>query len=427
MLTDGQGMDNVDPTGATTSTDARETPALRRRLTLPLLVLYGVGVTVGAGIYVLVGATAGRAGIHAPSAFLLAALVMSFTAASFAELAGRYPVSAGEAAYVRAGFDSATLALLIGCLVIGAGVVSSAAISIGSAGYIRQFIDLPNEVIIPIVIGAVGLVAAWGILESVLLAGLFTIIEVVGLLVIIAFGFAGDGDLVARIPEVLPLTGETLVWTGIASAGLLAFFAFIGFEDLVNVAEETRDPVRTMPRAIFLTLIITTVIYFLVASIAVLTIDPQRLAASEAPLALVFHNLAGASPDAISTIAIIATFNTMIVQVVMASRVFYGLARQGNLPRILGRVSPLTRTPLIATGTTIAIVLILALGFPLEGLAEATSSVTLTIFAFVNLALIRLKRVGPPAPEGIFTVGLWVPVTGFLCSAAFLAAGFLVK
>ncbi len=414
-------MAGSDPSGASAA------PALRRRLTLPLLVLYGVGVTVGAGIYVLVGATAGRAGIHAPSAFLLAALVMSFTAASFAELAGRYPVSAGEAAYVRAGFGSATLALLIGCLVIGAGVVSSAAISIGSAGYIRQFIDLPNEILIPIVIGAVGLVAAWGILESVLLAGLFTIIEVVGLLVIIGFGFTGNGDLVARIPEVLPLSGDALVWTGIASAGLLAFFAFIGFEDLVNVAEETRDPVRTMPRAIFLTLIITTVIYFLVASIAVLTVDPAQLAASEAPLALVFSKLAGASPDMISTIAIIATFNTMIVQVVMASRVFYGLAKQGNLPSILGRVSPLTRTPLIATGTTVAIVLVLALGFPLEGLAETTSSVTLTIFAFVNLALIRLKRSGPPAPEGIFTVGLWVPVTGFLCSAAFLAAGFLVS
>lgn len=426
MLNDGHGMDKVESMAEANPSEAKAAPALRRRLTLPLLVLYGVGVTVGAGIYVLVGATAGRAGIHAPSAFLLAALVMSFTAASFAELAGRYPVSAGEAAYVRAGFDSATLALLIGCLVIGAGVVSSAAISIGSAGYIRQFIDLPNAIIIPIVIAAVGLVAAWGILESVLLAGLFTIIEVVGLLVIIVFGFAGDGNLVARLPEVLPLTGDTLVWTGIASAGLLAFFAFIGFEDLVNVAEETRDPVRTMPRAIFLTLIITTIIYFLVASIAVLTIAPAELAVSEAPLALVFSKLAGASPDTISTIAIIATFNTMIVQVVMASRVFYGLARQGNLPRFLGRVSPLTRTPLIATATTIALVLVLALGFPLEGLAEATSSVTLTIFAFVNLALVRLKRVGPPPPEGIFTVGLWVPVTGFLCSAAFLAAGFLV-
>ena len=155
-------------------------PMLRRRLTLPLLVLYGVGVTVGAGIYVLVGATAGRAGVHAPSAFLLAAVVMTFTAASFAELAGRYPVSAGEAAYVRAGFGSAPLALLTGCLVIGAGVVSSAAIGIGSAGYIRQFVDLPNIIVIPIVIGLVGAVAAWGILESVLLAGLFTIIEVAG-------------------------------------------------------------------------------------------------------------------------------------------------------------------------------------------------------------------------------------------------------
>ena len=195
----------------------------------------------------------------------------------------------------------------------------------------------------------------------------------------------------------------------------------------MNVAEETRDPAKTMPWAIFLTLIVTTVIYFLVASIAVLTVAPADLAASEAPLALVFERLAGTAPETISLIAIIATFNTMIVQVVMASRVFYGLAKQGDLPQILARISPLTGTPLVATAATIAIVLVLALGFPLEGLAEVTSSVTLSIFALVNLALVRLKLTGPPAPEGIFTIGLWVPATGFVTSVVFLTAGFLVN
>ena len=249
-------------------------PRLRRRLTLPLLVLYGLGVTIGAGIYVLVGTTAGRAGIYAPSAFVVAAVVMALTAASFAELSGRYPVSAGEAAYVRAGFRSDLIAIFTGLLVILAGIVSSAAISIGSTGYIRELIDLPQNVLVPMVVLAMGAVAAWGILESVLFAALFTVIEAGGLIAIIVLGFGSDPDLVTRLPDLLPPLFEPGVWSGIASAGLLAFFAFIGFEDLVNVAEETRNPKKTMPWAIFLTLVISTVIYFLVASIAVLTVPP---------------------------------------------------------------------------------------------------------------------------------------------------------
>ena len=403
-----------------------EAPRLRRRLTLPLLVLYGLGVTIGAGIYVLVGTTAGRAGVYAPSAFVIASIVMAFTAASFAELAGRYPVSVGEAAYVRAGFRSDLIAIFTGLLVVLAGIVSSAAISIGSTGYIRELIDLPQTVLVPIVVIAMGAVAAWGILESVLFAALFTIIEAGGLIAIIVLGFGGDPDMAARLPEVVPLTLEPGVWPGIVAAGLLAFFAFIGFEDLVNVAEETKNPKRTMPWAIFLTLVISTVIYFLVASVAVLSVPPAQLAASPAPLNDVFRHVTDAPPAVILTIAIVATLNTIIVQIIMASRVIYGLADQGNLPSVFTRINRLTHTPLVATSTVVAIILVLALAFPLEGLAEMTSRITLTVFALVNIALIKLKLSGEPAPEGVFTVGLWVPAAGVLACVAFLMSGYLV-
>src|SRR5450755_4595760 len=159
--------------------------ALQRRLSLPLLVLYGIGITIGAGIYVLIGAVAGHAGTYAPWSFVLAATVMALTVASYAELSTRFPVSAGEAAYVRAAFQSRALATAIGLLTVVTGVVSSAAVTLGSAGYIRQFIDLPQSLIVMIVTVLLGAVAAWGILESVVLASLFTLIEVGGLVTVI--------------------------------------------------------------------------------------------------------------------------------------------------------------------------------------------------------------------------------------------------
>ena len=195
-------------------------PRLKRSLNLPLLVLYGLGTTIGAGIYVLVGAAAGRAGIYAPMAFVAAAIGIAPTAASYGELASRYPVSAGEAAYVNAGFGSRAMSLFTGWLVIVSGVVASAAIAIGCAGYIRTFIDLPISLVVTAVIAAMGLVAAWGIVESVLLAALFTLIEAGGLIVLVYAGFSHDSDLILRVPETFPPIAEMGIWLGIANAGL---------------------------------------------------------------------------------------------------------------------------------------------------------------------------------------------------------------
>ncbi len=390
---------------------------MKRALPLPLVVLYGLGVTIGAGIYVLIGATTGRAGIYSPFSFLLAAIVMAPTAASFAELTSRMPVSAGEAAYVRHAFGSRLLALLV----VTAGVVSAAAVAIGAAGYIRVFMDLPALALVATVILAMGLAAAWGIVESVSVAAILTLIEIAGLLVIIVAGLMHDPALIARAGEVVPLTSDPEIWAGIFAAGLLAFFAFIGFEDLVNIAEEANEPLKTLPRAIFWTLVISTLLYIAVASVAVLSVPIDGLAASTAPLGFVYEQVTGGSPLVISAIAIVATLNGIIVQMIMASRVLYGLAVQGDLPALIGRVNRVTRTPLVATGVVIALVLLLGLAFPIEGLAEMTSRVTLTVFSLVNLALIRLKLRKEPAPPRGFEVGIWVPVTGLLASLVLLA------
>lgn len=402
-----------------------EKPKLKRSLGLTLLVLYGLGTTIGAGIYVLVGAAAGRAGIYAPIAFIAAAIAVAPTAASYAELAGRYPVSAGEAAYVSAGFRSRAMSMLTGWLVIVAGVVASATIAIGCAGYIRSFVDVPTPVLAAGVVVAMGLVAAWGITESVMFAALLTLIEAGGLLFLIFVGFTFESDLLIRIPETVPPAGDAAIWIGIANAGLLAVFAFIGFEDMVNIAEETKNPGRTMPLAIFLTLLITAILYTLITVVAVFAVPPARLAASEAPLSLVYQSLTGRSPAFIGAIAIFATLNTILVQQIMASRVVYGMAGQGTMPSVLAGVNSLTRTPVLATIAVVLPTLLLAIGNPLERLAELTSQIIIVIWVLSNCALLFLKFRGEPAPEQAVTVPVWVPVVGLVFSLGMLAVSGL--
>jgi amino acid transporter len=392
---------------------------LQRRLSLPLLVLYGIGITIGAGIYVLIGAVAGHAGSYAPWSFVLAAVVMAFTVGSYAELTTRFPVSAGEAAYVRAAFGSRAASTLTGLLTIVIGIVSSAAVALGAAGYIAQFTDWPPSAVVALLLAVLGAVAAWGILESVLLASLFTLIEAGGLIAIIVAGLQAQVPLASAL-ALPPLDIATL--SGIGYASLLAFFAFIGFEDLANVVEEAKVPHRDIPRAMVLTLVISTVLYVAVAAIAVAAVPVAELAASPAPLSLVFRRLAGVSPATISVIAIVATLNTILAQMTMAARVVYGLARQGDLPGFAGRVHPKTATPLIATALIVAATLALALLVPFERLAEGTSLATLVVFALVNLALLRLRhrKIHTDGPH--IRVPLWVPAAGFVSCLAMMAA-----
>ena len=400
---------------------------LKRSLSLPLVTLYGLGTTIGAGIYVLIGKVAGVAGLLAPVSFLAAGLLAALTAFSFAELSARIPRSAGEAAYVRAGFGSERLALLVGLLVVAVGVIAAAAVTVGAAGYIREFIDLPGVVLIVVPLVLLALVAAWGIGESVAAAALFTLLEIGGLGLVIWAGsraaLATGGDLSAPL-DALSELGDAAAWGGIWTGAILAFYAFIGFEDMVNVAEEVKDVERTLPRAIILTLALTTLLYLAVSVVAVLALPPAELAASEAPLARIYEAGTGGSPALIVAIGIFATLNGVLIQIIMASRVLYGLSAQGQLPDWLGAVNPRTRTPLIATGLVTLGVLVLALGFPIEVLAEATSLVALSVFALVNLALWRLKGQAIGPSPGL-SVPRWLPLTGFLVSGFFALAEVL--
>ncbi len=400
------------------------TITLKRGLNLPLVTLYGLGVTIGAGIYVLVGATAAKAGFYAPVSFLLAAFVTGFTGLSYAELSTRMPVSAGEAAYVRAGFNSSILALVVGLMVATSGIVSSAAVAIGAASYLQHFLSLPAWLLITAIVVLLGMAALWGIVESITLAAVFTLIEISGLVLVIYIGLTGHGDISAQIDKLIP-PFDRAAWAGIFSASLLAFFAFVGFEDIANVAEEVKNPRRTMPLAIFLTLMISTLIYMAVVAVVVLAVPLDRLASSASPLALLFDNADRRLFTAFNVIAIIATLNGILIQIIMASRILYGLASQGELPPLLGTIHPFTRTPVNATLLVIAFVLVLALLLPITKLAEATSTVVLIVFIMVNLALIRLKLSKETVDGDVFQIPVTLPVIGFVCCLILLISGWI--
>ncbi|MEO1492666.1 MAG: amino acid permease [Pseudomonadota bacterium] len=390
-----------------------QAPGLRRAVTLPMLVLYGLGVTIGAGIYVLVGATAGKAGLFAPSAFVLSALVMAFSAASFAEFVGRVPRSAGEAAYVRTAYRQNWLATLTGALVIFGAIIATSAIALGCAGYIGTLVDLPQPVLVIGVIILMGALAAWGIQESVTVAAVLTLIEIAGLLVIIGAGFVNDPGMLGNIEASFPSFSDSTAMLAVLSASLIAFFAFIGFDSMVNLAEEVPNPRRAMPLAIVLSLVLVTILYFLLVFVALNSVEVEDLAGSSAPVGLLFERLTGMSPFAITLIAIMATANGIVIEIIMATRVVYGLSapEQLDVPWF-ARVNARTRTPLNATIVITALVILFALLAPLDVLAEATSQIFLTVFILVNTGLIIVKLRGDAAPEGTFVVPLIIPVIG---------------
>ena len=387
---------------------------LKRSINLPLLTFYGLGNILGAGIYVLVGKVAGEAGLFAPVAFIVSSLVVVFTALTYAELSARYPLSAGEAVYIHRGLGLKWLAVFVGLLICTAGVVSSATICRGFVGYLQIFIDIPDWLALILLIIALGSIAAWGIKEAVSIAALFTIIEIIGLVIIIVVGVDHISFNTEKLAELVPPADRTM-WQGIFNGAFLAVYAFLGFEDMVNVAEEVKNPERNMPLGIILSLIISTALYFMVAFVTIMVVSPESLQHSKAPLAMVYEEATGDSPVIISIISLFAVVNGALIQLIMSSRILYGMSTQTWLPHIFSEVNKKTQTPLIATSLVTAFLLIAALLFPLVTLAKITSFILLIVFGLVNLALIFIKRTQPYV-ENIRAYSILIPVLGMVFS-----------
>jgi APA family basic amino acid/polyamine antiporter len=387
---------------------------LKRSLGLPLVALYGLGNILGAGIYVLVGKVAGFAGGSTTLAFIIAMTTAAFTAFSYMELAGRYPVSASVSVYLHKAFGKRWLSVAIGLAMVAGGIASAAALAQGFAGYLNSFVTVPIAVASVGLICLLGLLALKGINESAKAAALFTALEILGLLLIVWFGRDAFGAVEpSQVFSIDPAVGVG----GIIAGAFLAFYAFIGFEDMVNVAEEAKDPKRTMPLAILFALGASTVLYLLVVIVATTIVPPTELAESKAPLTLVLERSGSDSAVLLSAIGMVATLNGVIVQIIMGSRILYGLARQGWLPARLATVHAKRQTPVVATLVVVGVMILGTLLLPLVSLAQLTSLLVLSIFMFVNLSLIVIKR-RTPKHEGYISVPAIVPYTGALLCIA---------
>ena len=396
----------------------QQKPKLRRSLSLLMVTFYGLGTIIGAGIYVLVGKVASEAGQFAPAAFLVAALLAAFTAFSYAELVARYPRSAGEAVYVQSAFNWPLLSRLVGFLIVVVGIVSTATLANGFVGYLDRFIELPAWLTISVLIIGLGMLAGWGINQSVGFAALLTVVEIIGLAIVLWAARGVIPDLPQHFGTLLP-SPDALVWQGVLLGAFVAFYAFIGFEDMVNVAEEVKDPSRTLPTAIVITLIITTVLYVLVTMTAVAGLPLQQLANSEAPLADMYTHFSGQPATVIVIIGLLSVLNGILVQIIMATRVLYGMSSQGWLHSWFSRIHLGTKTPLNATLVVIIVTLILAISLPLLTLAKLTSFVTLIVFTLMNISLWRVKVIDK-SYRG-FNIPLIVPIVGSFASGGFVA------
>lgn len=392
---------------------------LKRSLGLPQMVLYGLGTTIGAGIYALIGELAAISGYMAPASFLVASIMAGLTAMSFAELASRYPQAAGASLYIKQGFGSSQLALAAGLLVALAGIVSSAALINAFLGYLGQFIEFHRFASILIITLVIGILAIWGIAESVFIAALITLIEIGGLLLIVFYSAPIFTELPTRLPELLPST-DLNNWSVIYAGALLAFYAFIGFEDMVDVAEEVKDVRRNLPLAIVITLLITTVLYMTIMIAAVLAIPPEQLAKEKAPLVALYQHLSNDQSILIGLIGMFAIINGALIQTIMASRVLYGLSSRGHIHSSLSHVHHFTRTPIIATLIVTLCIFSFAIFGKLSTLAEATSIIMLIIFSLVNLSLWRIKNREKSKLDNFFSIPAWTPVVGFFVSTGFV-------
>ncbi|MBI4358334.1 MAG: amino acid permease [Candidatus Omnitrophica bacterium] len=384
---------------------------LKRSLGAIALIAYGVGDILGAGIYALVGKVIGIMGPASWLSFVAAFIVASLTGLAYAELGSRMPRAGGAAVFALEAFKKPAFSYLIGLLVLLSGVVSMATVSHGFSGYLQVlFPRIPVFAIIFFFFLVLGVINFLGMKESSLTNIICTLVEVVGLVIVIAAGFKffGKEDYFSIHPPQGVYPASALL-----QGGILAFYAFVGFEDLVNVAEEVKSPEKNMPRAIVIALVVTAAIYILTAVAAVSAVPISELSSSGAPLVLVVEKgFPGLPPGLFTLIALFAVTNTALINFIMSSRILYGMAREGLVPSSLGEVHEKRGTPLKAICAVFVLAVALAFTGSLVVLAQSTSFLLLSVFLVMNISLIVIKLRTREKPS--FQVPFWIPVFGGL-------------
>lgn len=362
--------------------------SLRREIGLFEVTMWGVGIILGAGIYVLVGEAAGIAGNSVWLSFILGAAIASLTGLSYAELSSMFPREAAEYIYVKTACKCEILAFTTGWLIILTGMISVSAVALGFAGYFQGLFSFPIIPIAVVLIALLSYINFSGIKESTRMNILFTFVEMFGLILIILIGARSLGKVdLLEAPNGLP---------GILSASALIFFAYLGFEDIVNIAEETRNPEKIIPKALIFSILITTCLYVLVVSATVSLADWRDLGGTGSPLAFAASKALGENAfTIISLIALFATSNTVLIMLVVGSRMIYGMAREGALPGILSRIDLKRGTPSLAVLAMMLSSIIFVFLGDLEFVANLTSFGAFITFAFVNISLIHLRYRAP--------------------------------
>lgn len=385
---------------------------LKRKITGPLLFLFILGDVLGAGVYALMGVLAAKVGgvLWAP---LLVALVLALlTAGSYAELVTKYPKAGGAAVFAERAFGKPLVSFLVGFAMLAAGVTSAAGLALAFAGdYLATFVDVP---MVPAAIGFLALVAALnarGISESVKSNVVMTVIELTGLVIVIAAGamlFGRGGGDVSRVGH---FPAGSVPALAVLAGAIIAYYSFVGFETSANVAEEIRNPSKVYPAALFGALVTAGIVYVLVGIASSVALPPEELSRSSGPLLEVVSVSGLAVPRWVfSAIALVAVANGALLTMIMSSRLAFGMAEHRLLPGALARVLPRRRTPWVAIVATTAVAMLLTLVGDLSTLAETVVLLLLFVFISTNVAVLVLRRESVERKH--FRVWTAVPVLG---------------
>ncbi len=361
---------------------------LKKELTLTSLILYGVGIILGAGVYALIGAGAGLAGNMLWLAFLLGAVIATFTGLSYAELAGMFQKEAAEYVYTKKAFRKEWLSFLVGWVLIGASIISAAVVALAFGGYLSYLIGGDTVIFAVLLIGILSILNYIGIKESAFFNNFASIIEAGGLLLVVGIGLLFGGNTSVDYFELPPLE-----FAGIISAISVIYFAFIGFENIANISEEAKDGRRIVPKAIIISLAISSFLYMLLSFAVLQLISWEELASSPAPLTAAVERAVPAFGIVISIIALFATSNTVLIILISASRILYGISSQGSLPALYSAISK-RGTPYVAIIFAGIAAALAAMYGDIKAVAQLTDLGIFIAYFFVNIALIQLRISG---------------------------------
>jgi basic amino acid/polyamine antiporter, APA family len=413
-------MDATRDVNASDPAEERDEGGLRRVIGANMLLVFVLGDILGTGIYALVGEVAGEVGGAVWASFAVAFALAFCTAFAYAELVTKYPYAAGAALYVHKAFGISFVTFLVAYGVMASGITSASTAARAFGGdYLSQFFTAPIVVVAIVFVLVLAAINFRGISESVKLNIGLTAIELTGLLLIVLIGVAaligGDGEP----GRAFEFKEGSSVPLAILAGAALSFYALIGFEDSVNVAEETKDPRRSYPRALFGGMIVAAVVYLAVTFTASMVVATNQLSGSSAPLLeVVKEGPLGLPLRLFAIIALVAITNTALINMIMASRLLYGMGNQGIVPRVLSRVHRERRTPYIAIAFTTLLALALVTTGEVETLADTTVVLLLSVFVLVNVSVLVLRR--DRVEHDHFRAPVFFPVAGVIVSLALL-------